>query len=160
MTTDAKFRGLFESWKNDNTTVFICWFEETFRSLSGFFSNAIDQPVPVFTAREAGSARLEDKQIIFAEHFPLSQKEEELFLRLNLSVVTIYSSLDEPLFTRFGGQKIGEMMKKLGMEETVSLENNMISNAIKTAQNKIAKKLVYEQSANSQADWLTKNLPS
>ena len=159
MTADAKFRGLLEAWKNDQATVFICWFDETYRNLSAFFSKETDQTITIYMAREAGANRLHDQPIIFAEHFPLSQKENEIYLRLGLNAVTIYSSLDEPLFTRFGGQKIGELMKKLGMPENESIENNMISNAIKNAQGKIAKKLVYEQAANYQADLFLKNSP-
>jgi len=50
-------------------------------------------------------------------------------------------------------------MQQLGMKEDEIIEHKMISNAIRKAQDKIEKKLLMEQTAHSQEDWLIKNLP-
>jgi len=160
MTTDAKFRGLLEAWKNDKTIIIVCWFDETFRNLSAFLTTATNESVPLFTPREVQSVFLQGKQIIFAEHYPLWQKENDFFSKLGLSTVSIFSSLDEPLLSRFGGEKIDLLLKKMGMSPTTPIEHIMISKAIKSAQQKISKKIVYEQPANSAADWMTRNYPS
>jgi preprotein translocase subunit SecA len=77
-----------------------------------------------------------------------------------LDEVRVLSALDEPLFKRFGSDKIIQMMKQMGMSEKQSIEHDMISKAIQNAQDKIDHKIDIEQSARSQNDWLVRNLPS
>jgi preprotein translocase subunit SecA len=79
---------------------------------------------------------------------------------LNLQDVQVWSALDEPLFKHFGSDKIIQMMKQLGMKEDVAIEHNMISKAIQNAQEKISKKVLIDQAASSQEEWLKKNWAS
>jgi len=160
ISSEGKWKGLSDLWKKNNETVFIFWFDETLRQAQEFISPEVTANIYFSTAREARSHVLENKPVIFAEHFPFKKREQELFQNLNLQEVKILSALDEPLFKRFGADKIIELMRKTGMNESESLEHPMISNAISNAQEKIEKKLITEQSAHSQADWIEKNLPA
>jgi hypothetical protein len=159
MTEAAKLQAFVEEWKKDNTIFYVFWFDETLRNTELFFSKEIPAQAQFITAREATAHSLTGKTVIFAEHYPLHQKEKELFEKLNLGQAQIWSSLDEPLFKHFGGEKIVHLMKQLGMKENESVEHKMLSKAVQNAQEKIQKKVVIEQTAYSQKDWIEKNLP-
>jgi hypothetical protein len=157
MTQSAKFQFLLEESKKNDQLLLVCWFQETYGDINSFFSaNGIHQ-APLQLAREVRQAMLFNKQVIFAEHHPLYTKEKTVFEELGLPSVTICSSLDEPLFTHFGGERIIGLMKSLGMDESSAIEHPMITRSIRNAQEKIEKKLSFEQSASSQKDWFEKN---
>jgi preprotein translocase subunit SecA len=48
-----------------------------------------------------------------------------------------YVSLDDELMRRFGGERIGGLMERLGMEEDVPIEHRVISKSIESAQTKV-----------------------
>ena len=157
MTDAAKQNGLLEAWKKDSSLIIICWFNETLRQLETLFAKETTEP-SLFTAQQVHHGQFSGKNnILFAEHYPLRKKEEELFERLNLAEVLIHSSLDEPLFAHFGGVKIVQMMKQLGMKESDSVQHKMISQSILGAQEKIEKKITAELSAGSQSQWMELN---
>jgi preprotein translocase subunit SecA len=74
--------------------------------------------------------------------------------------VLIYSALDDALFLQFGGERIRDMMTKMGMTATEPLEHTMISSAIARAQEKLEKKVSLEQAAHNAKAWLEKNIAS
>jgi hypothetical protein len=157
MRQDDKWKACTDLAKAGGENVFIAWFDETLQHLAELFNTENVTSSNIVAAQQVNTHELQNKTLIFIEHYPLRSKEQTLFRALNLSEVQIFSALDEPLFKQFGGDKIIQMMKQLGMNETASIENSMISNAIRNAQEKIEKKLSFEQSARSQTDWLTKN---
>lgn len=73
---------------------------------------------------------------------------------MGLKEVVIYSSLDEAILDIFGGKKIVDMMRKLGMKEDEMIQNSMISRSLKRAQEKIASKAIISGTVKSQRDWL------
>lgn len=152
MTEAAKWKAIADQKKKEPNSVFIFWFDNSFRQAEA--SNLTD----LLMAREVHASQLENKPIVFAEHYPLQQKEQELFEKLNLTEVQIWSALDEPLFKQFGSDKIIGMMKQLGMKEENAIEHNMISKAIQNAQEKIAKKVLVDQLCTSQQEWMQRNL--
>jgi hypothetical protein len=152
----AKWKGIVEEWKKDNSLVIICWFEATLRK-AGSLSLWDTAAAPLLLANTLRSFDISNKQIVFAEHYPLQHKEQDLFKQHSLKEATVYSSLDEPLFRHFGGEKIIELMKKLGMKEDESFEHSMISNAISNAQQKIGKKVATELLSSSAEEWFQKN---
>ncbi len=160
ITETAKWNNLLSKWKENPETVFICWFEESYNCISDFFSQNGADAGNIVIAREVSSHQLNGKTVLFAEHYPLKTKEEELYGKLNLQAVTVWSALEEPLFKAFGGERIIELMKKLGMDENEPIQHPMISNAITNAQQKIEKKIVTESSARSQKEWIEKNYTS
>jgi hypothetical protein len=157
MTQSAKFQFLLDGSKKNDQLLLVCWFPDTYSDISSFFSTNGMQQAPLQLAREIRQSMLTNKQVIFAEHYPIYTKEKTVFEELGLSSVTICSSLDEPLFTHFGGERIIGLMKSLGMEESSAIEHPMITRSIRNAQEKIEKKLSFEQSATSQKDWFEKN---
>lgn len=160
MSESYKLKAFAEEWKKNRETVFIFWFDETLRAVETEMAKEITDPPLLFMARAVTAPQLAGKPVVFAEHYPLPQKENELFERLGLKEVRVWSALNEPLFHRFGGEKIIQMMKAMGMKEEEPVEHAMISKAIRNAQEKIEKKLELEQTAHSQEDWLQKNFPA
>jgi len=156
----AKLQLLFSQWNNDKNIAFIFWFDESVQEAESFFATLTNEPITILTAREAATPQLAGKTPVFAEHYPLRSKEKELYAKLGLSTVYVFSSLREPLFQKFGGDKIVELMQKLGMKDDEIIEHKMISKAVQQAQEKIEKKITFEQGASSQADWMKKNLPT
>jgi hypothetical protein len=158
MTSASKLKSIAEEMKKNNALVFICWFDETFHQLESHFTGDTTGSIRLLRSREAVTAHLPGTTIIFAEHYPLREKEITLFQKLGLQEVQIWSALDEPLFKHFGGDRIIQLMKQMGMKEDQAMEHTMISDAIRNAQQKIEKKVQVEQSAHSQKDWIEKNL--
>lgn len=155
MTEEARFRACAALATANQNCVFICWFQETHDKLKRFL-NAEN----LVLASHAASLPLQNKMIVFAEHHPLSKKELALFKLLNLKEAPVLSSLDEPLFMRFGGERTAELIRKLGMNEDEVIGSSFVTKAIHNAQQKIEKQVVVEREASSQQEWLALNLPS
>jgi hypothetical protein len=96
--TSAKWQGIANLWSKNENTVFIFWFDETLRSAQHFLPEQVATKINFSMAREVWYAQLEHKPVVFAEHYPLRKKEEELFQNLHLSEIRVLSALDEPLF--------------------------------------------------------------
>jgi hypothetical protein len=156
----AKLNAFARQWDENKNTAWVFWFDDTLQKVQNVFQGITGEQPTLLTAREASSMLLQGKSVIFAEHYPLQQKETALFEKLHLKEAVIWSAMDEPLFRHFGAEKIVQLMRQLGMKEDEMIEHNMISKAIRNAQEKISKKVSMEFSASSQADWLSKNLPA
>ena len=98
-------------------------------------------------------------KVIFIEHYPLRDKEEDIYQKLGLQNAIVHSALDEPFMKAFGSEKIIDLMKKLGAKEEEAIQHSMISSSIKNAQEKLKKKISFERTCRSQADWIRHNLP-
>ena len=159
MTEAVKLQTLVNEWKKNNNIVYLFWFDDTFRKAESLFAKETTETLPLLTTREATTSRLKNKNIIFAEHYPLQQKEKELYQKLGLTTVQVWSALDEPFFLHYGSEKIVQLMKQTGMAETEAVEHKMLSRSIQKAQEKIETKVLAEQNAHSQKDWIEKNLP-
>ncbi len=153
----AKWKGIIEECKKDPTAIVIAWFSSTVSHLEAL---PADTTITIYLAREIHSSRLAGKKILLAEHHPLRSKEQDSFKLWQLKEAVVHSSLEEPLFKRFGSDKIIQMMKQLGMKEDEAMEHKLISGAIENAQEKIAKKVITEHSADSQQEWMERNLPA
>jgi hypothetical protein len=157
MSEQWKWQACTEALLQNKNCLIAVWFEETYNKICASVGapSLIER---VVLTRQISQQVLDNQSIIFAEHYPLHTKEEELFKKLNLSEVVIYSSLDEPLLKYLGGNLILTLAKQLGFAEDEVMENELISSAVKNAQEDIASKVFTEQLTNSQADWLMKNL--
>lgn len=158
MHASAKWNACLQALQSNAATVFITWFEETQQQLQDFFKGQHVPDAAVILYRQAAVHYTNGKQVIFAEHYPLHAKEEDLYKSLDLKETKVFSSLDEPLFQQFGGDKIIELMQKMGLQENESVQHAMISMALKNAQEKIGKKVMIEQSALSQSEWFKRNV--
>lgn len=159
MTEQIKFEALDDDVAKYPGMVIVAWFEDTFDKLKRFFSFTTSRP-DISMARELNFHHVENRHIVFAEHYPLSKKEMELFEKLRLKEPLVYSSLDEPLVRQFAGDRLQDVMRKMGMKEDEPIEHAMITAAFSNLQRKIAKKILVEQPATSQEDWLFRNMPA
>ncbi len=151
---EAKYKALQDLLQNDKTCKVLCWFEATRRELHAYLP--VDRKPEVLLASQYFYSP--GTNFVFAEHYPLKQAEQELYKILAIEKAVVYSALQEPLFTSFGGEKIIQMMLQMGMKEDESIEHNMISKAIENAQEKIEKKVLVEQRTTSPEEWLLMNL--
>ena len=147
----SKEAALVRRLEADPDVIFIHWFDE---SLERSVTVAGDRYTHrLLSAREAMRMPPGNPPVIFAEHYPLRKKEEELFQRLGLTKVEVWSALDDPLLKKFGGDRIIEMMRKMGMKDDEIIEHALISKSIRNAQDKLEKKLVYDSPARSAEEW-------
>lgn len=158
MTQEAKWNAIIDLWKKDPEIVIIAWFHASLQHLESLFAREANSAPSLFLVRDVHSSQLSGKKIIFAEHYPLRKKEQETFGQWHLNEAIVYSGLDEPLFKHFGGDRIIQMMKQMGMKEDSIIEHKMISSSIENAQEKIEKKVITEQTASSQQEWIERNL--
>ena len=157
MNTAAKMSACLALANAEPATVFITWFSDSAKKLKEYFTANGSTGMNIVEAHHGHSALMFNKTVVFAEHHPLHEKEKSLVANWEQKKFIVFSALDEPLFARFGSEKIVSMMKSLGMKEDEAIEHGMVSRAILNAQEKIARSVIMEQSANSQADWMTKN---
>ena len=153
----AKETALLEKVNDGIGTIIIVWFEESFDRIKSLLSSKCIS-ADVYMAREIAAHYIQNKFVLFFEHYPLFTKENELLEKLQLVEAIFYSALDEPFFSYFGGEKMISLMEKMGLSENEAVEHSMISSAIKNVQEKISRGIVIEHSATSQAEWFSKNI--
>jgi hypothetical protein len=154
----AKADAIIALAKKDVNTIFLAWFPVTYTNYRSMFI-AVDLPESrIMEARQFHSAKLAGHTLIFLEHHPLRSKEIALVKDLPLTGIRVYNSLDEPLFVFFGGGRIADLVKKMGLKEDEPLEHMLITRSIAKAQEKIEKKVSLEVPAQSQQEWMDKNV--
>lgn len=154
----AKMKACVELAKEEPNSLFICWFPETANTFKDFFRRqGLDENLIVDT-HHLHASKLIGKTPVFTEHYPLHSKEIDLIKNWDAKKIVVYSALDEPLFRHFGSDKIIPMMKMLGMKEDEVIEHKLVTKSIMNGQEKLAEKVDLEQSANSQEEWMKKNI--
>ena len=128
-----------------------------------------DKHILIFSAKEFvyHSAKLKNLfaskefEVIFTEHYPLNEPEEEILVKIgDISLrakAYAYTDFEDGLLKQFGGERILDMMKKMGLNESESISHNLVSKAIKEAKKKIGEKVRREQHASSSEEWFVKN---
>lgn len=155
ISKQQKWNSCLQLLKEKPATLFVAWFDETYNELNQFLERH-HYSSKVIMYRQVNMA--DAMNYVFAEHYPLAQKEQELFAKLNIAEATILSGLDEPFFQLFGSDKIVELLSKLGMNEDEAIEHPMITASIINAQKKLAKQILIDYTARSQKDWMEKNV--
>jgi hypothetical protein len=155
MSKEAKWKACASMLQVNPACVFIAWFEQTHNELA----SVLGSDEHMMLADKIDHVRLQDGMVVFAEHYPLHQKELTLFKNLNLKEVPVVSSLDEPLFMHFGGERTVELIKNLGMKEDEIIGHSMVTNSIRRAQQKLESKVKIEKMANSAREWFAINVP-
>ena len=153
ISSGAKQNAIQQKIANDPGLIIITWFDESYNQVKRMASGA-----EIYLAKEIASHHVQNKNVLFFEHYPLLTKEYELLQKLQLDEAIFYSSLDEPIFMHFGGEKMISLMEKMGVSENEVIEHPMISAAIKNAQEKISKEIIVEHAAQCQAEWFSKNI--
>ena len=158
VSTAAKMKACADLARREPNHLFICWFADTAAQFKEFFKvQGLDEGM-VIDVRQVHTSKLQDKIPVFAEHYPLHEREIDLIKNWQSEKIVVYSALDEPLFKHFGSDKIIPIMKMLGMKEEEVIEHNMVSKSIIKGQEKIAEQVTLEQSAASQVEWMRKNI--
>lgn len=157
MFEQSKWNYCLKIFSEKPQTIFIGWFQETIDELESNFRRSISLPVTILNARTVNKQQVDEASIIFIEHQPRKSKEDKFFKELGLSEIIVLSALDEPLLNAFGGEKLVDMMQKLGMKEDEIIEHKLVTQSITNAQEKIEKKVMLEQTARSQAEWIERN---
>ena len=158
INTQAKLNALTKLAQQTPQTIFIAWFDETIEILAENFSRQGLSTDNIYLAQRLMQKQIENYPVVFVEHYPLRQKEEEVYQKLALKNVTVHTALDEPFMKTFGSDRIIDLMKKLGMKEDEPVQHQMVSASIKNAQEKLNNKISFERSARSQAEWLRQNI--
>lgn len=154
LSKQGKLNACAQMVKIDPSVLLVSWFEETFREMEsqpGLAQNIIK-------AEQVSYDKAVGRMVVFAEHYPLTSVEQDLFSKLQLKEVPVLSSLEEPLFTAFGGERIIEAMKNLGLSEDEVIGHSMVTRSIRNAQEKIAESSGTDYPATSAKEWFTLNL--
>ena len=154
----AKLNALAKAATENPQTVFITWFDDTFDKIQSLFTEKELSVEHLYLANKTWRTEAANNPVIFAEHYPLPEKEDEFYHYLGLQSATVYTSLDEPFLKMFGGDKLINLMQKMGAKEDESIEHSMVSASIRKAQEKIRKKVAFESSARSQEEWMQRNV--
>jgi hypothetical protein len=95
--------------------------------------------------------------VVFGERFPLSPQEQQLAKQLEQLGVAMpilaYAALDDSFFIQFGGERIANLMKSMGMDDREFIEHPMIQSAIKNAQTKLTQKVSITSRTKSPEEW-------
>lgn len=156
-STDEKLNKLCHL-ESEKKIIILVWFEVTKSQIQEYFLHH-NCPHEVLLTSEYRHSENTAQTIFFAEHYPLFKTEQEYFERIQIHEAVVYCALDEELFKRFGGDRLISMMEKLGMQKDEIIEHKLVSSSITNAQQKIEKKIDYEQKCRSQQAWFQKNLP-
>jgi preprotein translocase subunit SecA len=78
--------------------------------------------------------------------------------QFNIEKAMVFSAMDEPLFKYFGSEKMIVLIKLLGMKEDEAIEHSAVTKYITRGQEKIAAIVTAEQFAQSQEEWMRKNV--
>lgn len=101
-------------------------------------------------------------EFLFAGHYPLPAKETKYIEKLSSSypksTITFYSSLDDPSFESFGGDRIVTLLDQLGLKEDECIEHPMVTKSMANARAKIESKVTSEIAARSEEEWFLKNV--
>jgi hypothetical protein len=128
-----------------------------------------DKHILIFSAKEFiyHSAKLKnlfvskELELFFAEHYPLNEPEEEILHKLGeislRAKAYAYTDFEDGLLKHFEGDKVLDLMRKMGFNEHESISHNLVSKAIKEAKKKISEQVRHEQKANSAEEWFAKN---
>ncbi len=158
MSSAAKMKACSVLARENESVLFIAWFNDTAKQFKEYFSlNGLNEN-RIFETKHFPTHQLLDHIPVFIEHYPIHTKEENFVSNWNIRNILVYSAMDEPLFKHFGSEKLIPLMKMMGMKENEVIEHSMVSKSIINGQKKIEEQVSIEQTAQSQAEWMERNL--
>lgn len=101
------------------------------------------------------------KYVLIFGHYPLPDKETKWLQKIQplpKMKITFYSSLEDAAFKPFNGDRMIDLMEKMGMKEDEAIEHTMVTKSMERARQKIQEEVLVEQEASSEAEWFQKNL--
>ena len=158
MTGAEKQQGFLELLKDYPDSLVMAWFPETQK----LFQNCLAQCGLAHTVHlaKSGTAGGTYSAVLFLEHHPVLTKEQEVLEQFASSKILFVNSLDEPLLRLFDGEKIVQMLRRMGHQEGESVSHHMISSSIRKAQENVEKKVGFTLThyAQSAEEWFAKYL--
>ena len=176
MTKIAKYRQLMNHVKDllemGQKVHLVAHFDQTMDELQQLitragleFSTDTGQPTSSLVLSKSdilksrGQMLAEEHQMILAEIHPTAIREESI-AKLLAKEMTIFCALDNPFFEMLGGERIRQLMRKLGLDENLSIEHPMVTKSIIAAQKKMDKKAEKAKPAASMREWMALNVKS
>lgn len=157
--SNGKMNACLQLARSQPGTIFIAWFNETEKKYKAFFTQSGMEESRITAVDKFDKTLLQTQHPAFLEHYPLSAKELGLVNDWQQTGIPVFSSMDEPLFKHFGSDKMIPLIKLFGMKESEAIEHSYVTESIIKGQRKIANKVLIEQTADSQAEWMNKNMP-
>ena len=158
LTNEGKITACLQLAKANPDCIFIAWFAATAATYEKFFGHYGIDKKRILLAEKMDIALLQNYQPVFVEHYPLNATELDFVKDWQLTNIPVFSAMDEPLFKHFGSDKMIPLIKLFGMKESEAIEHSYVTESIIKGQGKIANKVITEQTANSQTEWMNKNM--
>jgi len=133
---NLKLKGSYHLVNQYPDAIVISWFSQTKELFSELFTRAGLQ-VEVMMATDITPLKAENKTLIFLERNISAEAEGKVLQNLQPKEIIILSALDDPLFVKFGAERISKIMQTLNVQDDC-IEHPMISAAIKKAQESLA----------------------
>jgi hypothetical protein len=101
---------------------------------------------------------------LFVEHHPILAAEDAILALLETASAVhpqqtqFFVGLDEPLMAMFGGGRIIELMKTLGLSENEAIEHPLVDRSLTKARLKFQKRIHVLRSADSDVEWYASNV--
>ena len=100
-------------------------------------------------------------EVILLEIHPFMPTMQRIEDHLGGLIIKTFTALDEPLFLHLGGERIAELMKRMGAKENEAIEHAMINKSINRMLQKLNEDITHEKEVNSSsADWFKVNVPN
>lgn len=177
MTNTGLMNGLLAEAKENKAVLFVCTFSdkvsqlETFLRSSGVDIHELQNLMGIGHGASIISAErllpmgqstgvTSRVKVIIVGHHPLLEKDLTLVnkvLPFTQGEPIFASSLDEPLFMLFGGERIQGLMARMGMDAAEFIQHSMLTSSIQNAQKKIAEKVLVDNAAPSAEEWFRRN---
>lgn len=147
-----------DKWMQQNYDgVVAVWFQHDLEQLEQKLPGATQHRF-VLAERLGTSHYSESKPLLFAGHYPLRSAELLLSNEFGLKQMLFYSHMDMPLFQFFGGDRLKELMIKMGIDEDEPISHAMITKSLSHAQDKITEACPADMRALSEAEWMRINV--
>jgi hypothetical protein len=122
----------------------------------------LKEGINLIDARELDLTKIHGfDDVLLIENHPLQSFNQQLIegaKEIEMKELIIYSSLDEPVMSIFGGDRIKNLLAQMGIRPDEPIEHTMISKSIEKAQERIEEKLaVHHDVRSSPEEWSASN---
>jgi len=153
MTSATKLKGCMDYLKENRPDLCIAWFEDTYKMFNRYLNEENNMNIEIRMAAPMHTHQLENRRVVFLEHYPLYKKEAHLLSEKNAAGICFMNALDNTIFQLFGGN-IEKMMRGMGVEENDYIESGLVSKSIISAQKRLEKNVPNDFYARSGSEWL------
>ena len=179
LTKEAKFAAIRQYLERDSTNncvaiLVISHFQETHQEMTKLVEQYVGTtPAIAILASEltpdipANLAVSQDDEIVLivAQLHPLAKQDVKVVEDFAAAFhcrcrVNRHVSLEDGVMKFFAGESMGEMMRKMGMDEHEPIESRFVSRRIRAAQKKIEAQAIGNRPATSEEEWFEQNLPN